>query len=60
MEDITNDKSYWALGGMTMVGVGVGLMFVQTSPLIMVGFVVIGVGLGLVVEAFLSQKRNTY
>ena len=59
MEDITNDKSYWALGGMTMVGVGVGLMFVQTSPLIMVGFVVIGVGLGLVVEAFLSQKRNT-
>ena len=59
MEDITNDKSYWALGGMTMVGVGVGLMFVQTSPLIMVGFVVIGVGLGLVVEAFLYQKRNT-
>ena len=59
MEDITNDKSYWALVGMTMVGVGVGLMFVQTSPLIMVGFVVIGVGLGLVVEAFISQNRNT-
>ena len=56
MEDITNDKSYWALGGMTMVGVGVGLMFVQSSPLMMAGFAVIGVGLGLVIEAFLSKK----
>ena len=56
MEDITNDKSYWALGGMTMIGVGVGLMFVQTSPIMIAACAVIGVGLGLVIEAFLSKK----
>ena len=56
MKSKENDKSSWAIGGMTMIGVGVGLIFVQTSPIIMAASVIIGVGLGLVISSFLSRK----
>ena len=56
MENKINDKSSWAIGGMTMIGVGVGLIFVQTSPIMMAACVMIGVGLGLVISSFLSKK----
>lgn len=38
-----DDKSTWAIGGTTMIGVGVGLIFVKTAPLIMVASIIIGV-----------------
>ncbi len=56
MENKTNDKSSWAIGGMTIIGVGVGLIFVQTYPIMMAACTIIGVGLGLVVSSFLSRK----
>jgi len=51
------DRSVWAIGGMTMVGVGVGIIFVKVSGLIMAGSIIIGVGLGLVITAILSNKK---
>ena len=51
-----NDKSSWAIGGMTLIGVGVGLIFVQTSPIIMAASVLIGIGIGLVITSILSKK----
>lgn len=56
MENKTTDKSSWAIGGMTMIGVGVGLIFVQTSPIMMAACVIIGIGLGLVISSLLSRK----
>ncbi len=56
MKSKENDKSSWAIGGMTMIGVGVGLIFVQTSPIMMAACTIIGVGLGLVISSFLSRK----
>lgn len=53
-----DDKSTWAIGGMTMIGVGVGLIFVQTNPLIMAAAVVIGVGIGLVITSIISSKKD--
>ena len=32
MTNKKEDRSVWAIGGMTMVGVGAGLIFVKTSP----------------------------
>lgn len=52
------DKSTWAIGGMTMIGVGVGLIYVQTNPIIMAAAVIIGVGLGLVITAIISSKKD--
>lgn len=39
------DKSGWAIGGMTIVGVGVGSIFLQKSALLFVASILIGVGL---------------
>ena len=51
------DKSSWAIGGTTMIGLGVGLIFVQT-PLVMVASIIIGVGVGLVITAVLGSLKK--
>ena len=48
------EKSNWAIGGTTMIGVGVGLIYLQTSVLIFVASIIIGVGAGLIVAPILS------
>jgi len=48
------EKSNWAIGGTTMIGLGVGLIFLQTSVLIFVGSIISGVGLGLIITPVLS------
>ena len=50
------DRGSWAVGGMTMVGVGVGLIFVQSSAILMVASILIGIGLGLVIAPLISGK----
>jgi hypothetical protein len=52
------DKSSWAIGGMTMIGIGVGLIFVQTSPILFVASILIGIGLGLVIVPIISSKNE--
>lgn len=52
------DRSSWAIGGMTLIGVGVGLIFVQSSPLLFVASVIIGIGLGLVMAPIISRKKE--
>ena len=51
-----DDKSSWAIGGMTLVGVGVGLIFVQTAPLITAASIIIGIGIGLLITSLLSRN----
>jgi len=41
-----------------LVGIGVGLFFLQTSALAFVGSILAGLGLGLVVTAIISSKSN--
>lgn len=48
------EKSNWAIGGTTMIGVGVGLIYLQTSVLIFVASIIIGVGVGLIIAPILS------
>ena len=52
------DKSSWAIGGTTMIGVGVGLIFVKTAPLVMAASILIGIGIGLVITAIISAKKT--
>lgn len=51
------DKSTWAIAGTTLVGVGVGLIFLQTSALLFVSSVLIGIGVGLVITPLISRRR---
>lgn len=57
MGNLLRDKSTWAIGGGTMLGVGIGLIFLQTSALWFVGSIIAGIGLGLVITSILSKKK---
>ena len=51
-----SDKSVWVIGGTTLVGVGVGLIFVQTSVLVFVASILIGIGAGLIITPIISKN----
>jgi F0F1-type ATP synthase assembly protein I len=51
------DKSSWIIGGMTLVGVGVGFVFLQTSALFFVASILIGIGLGIVIASIVSSRN---
>lgn len=50
------DKSTWATGGGVILGLGVGLFFLQQSALAFVGSLLGGLGLGLIITAVISTR----
>jgi len=52
------DKSSWAIGGSTLIGLGVGFIFLKTSALIFVTCILIGLGMGLVIAPFIPNKSK--
>ena len=53
-----SDKRSWVIGGTTLIGVGVGLIFLKTSVLFFVASILIGIGSGLVIAPFISRKKQ--
>jgi cyanate permease len=49
-----DDKSAWVIGGTTLIGVGVGFIFLKTSGLMFVASILIGIGAGLVIAPLIS------
>ncbi len=49
------DRSSWVIGGTTMIGLGVGFIFLQASVLLFMASIVIGIGLGLVIAPFIKS-----
>ena len=49
------DRSTWVIGGTTLVGIGVGFIFVQTSALVFIACTLIGIGVGLVITPMISR-----
>ena len=58
MENKKEDRSTWAIGGTTIIGVGVGFIFLKDSPLLFVASIMIGLGVGLVIVPFISRKKE--
>ena len=58
MADKKDDKSTWAIGGGLLMGIGVGFFFLQQSPLAFVGSMLVGLGIGLVITAIISSKKE--
>ena len=48
----------WAVGGGLLTGMGVGFFFLETSALVFVGCILIGLGVGLLTAAVLSKIGN--
>ena len=56
--DNKSDKSSWAIGGTTLIGVGVGLIFLKTSVIFFVASILIGIGSGLLIAPFISRDKE--
>jgi hypothetical protein len=53
-----DDKSSWAIGGTTLIGIGVGFIFLRTSALLFIACILIGIGLGLVIASIISSRKS--
>ncbi len=53
-----DDKSTWVIGGTTLIGIGVGFIFLKTSALLFVASILIGIGFGLVIASLISSKNR--
>ena len=51
----SDDKSTWVIGGGTLAGLGVGLIFVQSSVMIFLASILIGIGAGLFLAPFVPR-----
>jgi hypothetical protein len=51
------DRSSWAIGGTTLIGLGIGFIFLQQSVFIFVACLLSGIGLGLVLAALLPSRQ---
>lgn len=58
MADPMQEPRFLAVGGGTMVGLGIGFFYLTTSIFIFVGCIMAGIGLGLLVGAFLPKKEE--
>ncbi|MCB2199481.1 hypothetical protein KQI63_08755 [bacterium] len=58
MTDPTKDRSALAMGGGTMVGLGIGFFYLTTSVFIFVGCILAGIGVGLLVAAFIPKAKE--
>lgn len=48
-------KAAWIIGGSTLVGVGIGFVFLEHSALLFVASILIGIGLGLIVAQMFHE-----
>jgi len=58
MSSKMTDRGAWAIGGTTLIGLGVGFIFLRTDVLVFVASLLVGIGAGLVIAAILSGKRG--
>jgi len=52
------DRSAWAIGGTTLMGLGVGFIFIQRSVLIFIASLLVGIGAGLLAAALIPSNRS--
>ena len=52
------DRGAWAIGGTTLMGLGVGFIFLKTNVLVFVASLLVGIGAGLVIASILPGKRG--
>ena len=58
MSDAMKGRAGWAVGGCTLVGLGVGFIYLTTNVFWFLAALLIGIGAGLVLGAILSPKNQ--
>jgi len=52
----SEEKGSWAVGGGLLVGLGFGFFFLTESALNFVGSILVGLGVGLLIAAWLRER----
>ena len=52
------DRGAWAIGGTTMIGLGIGFIFIRSNIFIFLASLLSGIGAGLVIAVILPGKRG--
>ena len=52
-----DNKSSWIIGGTTLIGIGVGFVFLKTSALYFLSSIFIGIGTGVVLSQIISKEK---
>ena len=58
MANKKDDKSTWVIGGTTLMGIGIGFIFLPVSALFFVASILMGIGSGLVITPIISRERR--
>ncbi len=58
LNEFNKAKIIYALGGGTLVGLGIGFFFLLTSIILFVGCLLAGIGLGLLVASITSSQND--
>jgi len=51
------DKSGWAIGGTTLIGIGVGFALLHISALWFIAAILVGIGVGLIIDPMVTKKK---
>jgi len=52
------ERGAYAIGGCTLIGVGVAFPFLTINVLYFIGIILGGIGLGLLISALISKEDN--
>jgi len=52
-----NERGSWVIGGCTMIGIGIGFIFLRVNVFYFLASIMSGLGLGLVIAAIISRKN---
>jgi hypothetical protein len=58
MSSKLSDRGAWAIGGTTLIGLGVGFVFIRANVLAFVASLLVGIGAGLLIAALLPGNRG--
>ena len=60
LNEFYKTKIIFALGGGTLMGLGIGFFFIFISIILFVGCLLSGIGLGLLVASIISSQNDKY
>jgi len=53
-----DERGSWAIGGCTLIGVGVGFIFLRVNVFYFIASIMVGIGLGLLIASLISSKED--
>ena len=53
-----DERGSWAIGGCTMIGIGIGFIFLKVNVFYFIASILVGIGLGLLIASLISSKKS--